>query len=324
MKYQKLQEEKQKSYFEKDKLGGIFSSKPYDFVLKDYRDNFIAQIDVDSVLKYFEDNKIGWWKGKVPTGHTLSSQISCINHLYSIRNEHDAVLAIARSVDSKIDDVLILDNDKESWRGYISFEVVSETDHLNEKKGKNKKLTRGSQCTSIDAVILARKEGKRVLLAIEWKYVEHYSNTDKSKNTKNSKSGDTRVNNYTGCENVANPKLIDNSIQLKTLNEYEGSVYFFEPFYQLMRQTLWAEQMVRYRKEEVIQADDYMHVHVVPENNTELRGNYKCSEKDMHTTWINQLNDPSKYILISQEKLMSNLPAKYTELVESLKKRYWQ
>ena len=40
MKYQKIQEEKQKSYFPKDKLGGKFGSKPYDFVLKDYKDNF--------------------------------------------------------------------------------------------------------------------------------------------------------------------------------------------------------------------------------------------------------------------------------------------
>lgn len=324
MKYQRNQEEVQMKYFSKNRLGGIFGKKNYPFVLKDYRDNFMSHVNVDSVLRYFEENKIGWWKGKFPTGHTLSSQISCINHLYSLRNDRDAVLAIAHSIDSTIDDVELLNNDKESWRGYISFEVVSETDHLNEKKGKDKKLTRGSQCTSIDAVILGRKNEKKILLAIEWKYVEHYGNTDKSKNTKNSTSGDTRVNNYSGSNNVANPKLIDNSKQLKSIKPYKGSVYFFEPFYQLMRQTLWAEQMIRFNQDEIIKADDFIHVHVVPENNIQLRGTYKCSDKDMHTTWTMQLNEPSKYVLITPEKLMSKLSDKYKGLIEELKNRYWK
>lgn len=324
MKYRKRQEEIQKECFPKEKLGGVFGNSNYGFVVKDYRDNFMSHVDVDSVQNYFRDNKIGWWRGMQPTGHTLSSQMSCINHLYSIRNDHDAVLAIARSVDSKIDDVEILKNDTESWRGYISFEVVSRVDHLNEKKGKNKELTRGSQCTSIDAVILARKEGKSVLMAIEWKYVEHYRNTDKSRDTGNKTSGAIRVNNYSGSDNVANPKLIDNSNQLKTLESYNGSVYFFEPFYQLMRQTLWAEQMIKFCQQEIIKADDYIHIHVVPEDNTELRGNYKCSGKNMCDTWNEMLNEPSKYVLISPEKLMSNLPEEYKDLVDSLRKRYWR
>lgn len=323
MKYRDSQINVQKTLFQANKLGGKFSGKERDFVLKNYNDNFVTQIDVKNVLSYFKDNGINWWKGKEPTCHTLSSQIACINHLYSLRNDYDTVLAIARTIDKDIDGVEVLNNDKEKWRGYISFEVVSENDHLNEKKGTNKKLTRGSQCTSIDAVILARKQDKRILLVFEWKYVEHYGNTDKSKNTKSSKSGETRVNNYSGS-NVDNPNLIQKSKQLKSKMEYKGSEYFYEPFYQLMRQTLWAEQMIRYKAEELIKADDFIHVHVVPRKNAELRGMYKCSGKDMHTTWTSQLENPSKYILISPDELLSKLPASYSKLKESLSERYWK
>lgn len=323
MKYQDSQIEVVKALFQESKLDGKFGGKERAFVLKKYEDNFLPQIDVESVLSYFKDNGINWWKGKKPTCHTLSSQIACINHLYSLRNDDNAVLAIARTIDKDIDGVERLNNDKEKWRDYISFEVVSLNDHLNEKKGRNKKLTRGSQCTSIDAVILARKYEKRILLVIEWKYVEHYGNIDKSKNTKNCKSGETRVHNYSGSD-VDNPNLIQNSKQLKSVKEYKGSVYFHEPFYQLMRQTLWAEQMIRYKEDEFIKADDFIHVHVVPSKNTELRGKYKCSGEDLHTTWTSQLKDPSKYVLISPDELLSKLPESYCTLKESLSERYWK
>ena len=61
--------------------------------------------------------------GKRPTGHMLSSQIACVNHLYPIRNDHEAVLSVARRIDPAIEGVELLGNDNEAWRGYVSFEV---------------------------------------------------------------------------------------------------------------------------------------------------------------------------------------------------------
>lgn len=324
MKYKDSQLSIQQKLFS-NKMGGEFNGKKCECALQNYQDNFVKQIDSNEVEAYFKDNGINWWKGRTPTTHTLSSQIACINHLYSIRTDYDAVLAVARQIDQEIDSVDILYNDKEKWRGYISFEVVSEHDHLNEKRGKNKKLTRGSQCTSIDAVILAHKKDRHVLLAIEWKYVEQYYNEDKSKNQNGKQSGSTRVNNYTGGKNVPESNLIQKSKQLKNLNTYEGSVYFYEPFYQLMRQTLWAEQMVKYRDEEIIKADDYINVHVIPTKNVKLRDKiYKCSNMDLRSTWVQQLNDASKYILISPDKLFETLPCLYNDLKKTLENRYWQ
>ncbi len=323
MSYKELQIEIQKKWFGENKLYGEFMKEKREFVLNNNKDNFVKSIDSKEIIGYFEKNGINWWQGKQPTGHTLSSQIACLNHLFPLRNDKTAVLAIAKTICPSIDGVEILKNDKDDTQGYISFEVVSDIDHLNEKRGKNKKLTRGSQCTSIDALILARKGNKRVLLVIEQKYVESYANTDKSKNTKDKKDGDHRVENYTG-KNVLNPCLIQNSTQLKNLKNYKGSVYFYEPFYQLMRQTLWAEQMIKNYSTETIKANDYIHVHVVPKGNKELLDKIYISGKNMEDTWKDYIKDTSKYVLISPDDLLAELPKKYEDLKDSLNKRYWQ
>ena len=160
MTYKESQKEIQEAFFNHSQLGGKFKGKyhpSYDrFILKNYKDNFIEQVCYHEVNKYFAENGIGWWGGDVPTTHTLSSQIACINHLFPLRKNREAVLALAQSIDPEFDGVEILENDK-GKDGYISFEVVSATDHLNEKRGQDN-LKRGALCTSIDAVILAKKK----------------------------------------------------------------------------------------------------------------------------------------------------------------------
>ena len=41
----------------------------------------------EDAIAYFRSNHIPWWKGAAdePTGHVLSSQIACVNHLYLLR-----------------------------------------------------------------------------------------------------------------------------------------------------------------------------------------------------------------------------------------------
>jgi hypothetical protein len=92
-----------------------------------------------------------------------------------------------------------------------------------------------------------------------------------------------------------------------------------------MRQTLWAEQMIRYRDSESIKADDYIHVHVVPEGNKQLLDKrYKCSGMNMKETWEKQLKNHMKYLLISPKSLLSALSDEFKELKEALDRRYWR
>jgi hypothetical protein len=91
-----------------------------------------------------------------------------------------------------------------------------------------------------------------------------------------------------------------------------------------MRQTLWAEQMIKYSSDETVKSTNYLHVHVIPEENSDLlHKRYKCSGKDMETTWREHLKDQSKYLIISPSTLLSGLNQNiYKEFIDYIKIRY--
>ena len=300
--------------FSGDKGNGYFMGKPRHFVLKDGMNNLYEPIRND-VIRYFKDNKISWWGGDKPSGHTLSSQIACLNHLFAIMGDKEAVLAMLNGVRDEFKEVLSVQCDAAPQ--YIGFEVVSEEDPLNEKTS-----TRGSNCTSVDAFIYAKHKDDSIwLIPIEWKYTEHYANLDKSNEDR---QGEEKGSNGKGQERVRRySALTDASLQLKSLDSYYGSIYYQEPFYQLMRQTLWAENVVKL-KEEKLKADNYMHIHVIPSANKDLLDKkYSVSGMGMEDTWRSMLNDQSKYIIVDPQKLLEPIKDKYPELVSYLKKRYW-
>ncbi len=236
---------------------------------------------LQKVKNYFSDHNIKWWngpfdapKGKKPDGknitrHLVSSQIACINHLFFIKHDKEAVLAIIngiKDIPTKFKEVLNIPCDK-GENNYIAFEVIASKNYLHEKTPK-----RGELCTSIDALVYAVDENdERWLIPIEWKYTEKYNRNDKSieadKEPRNEARGATRLSRY--C-NIDGDNLIDNSKQLKKLPVYKHSIYFQEPFYQLMRQTLWAECICNSKEEKVLPAKHFVHIHVCPSDNVEL------------------------------------------------------
>lgn len=326
----------QRKCFNNDSFNGIYRKISREFVLSNWTNNFFEEVPQKLILSYFDDNKISWWGGKKPTGHVLSSQIACLNYLFVIRNDRDAVLSIAKTICTDLIDVLEIGNDTNNTKAFISFEVVSNKDYLNEcVNGQNP--TRGNNCTSIDALIVAKnKNGKIILIPIEWKYTEWYGNTDKSTedgkdNEKGSqKSGKIRLERYSD--------LITKSKQLKIkLKDYKSSVYFFEPFYQLMRQTLWAEQMIDAKNKinERIQADDYIHVHVIPsENHDLLKDDFRTNGRrkaysngeikgGMEEIWKSCLNNSDKYKIITPLALLTSIDKnRYKKLIDYLSVRY--
>ena len=290
--------------FEHDIGGGMFMGCEREYVLADSDLNIYPPV-LESVKDYFKKNKVAWWRGNSPTGHTLSSQIACINHLFPIRNDKAEVLKIAKRINSRFVDVLVINTDS-YLPAYIQFEAVSDIDHLNEKTS-----ARGINCTSVDALIYALHEnGQRVILPIEWKYTEEYKNQNKAEG----QQGYTRQARYTS--------LINESLQLK--NENHG-IYYYEPFYQLMRQTLWMEQIIKNMDTETIKADDYIHIHVIPpENHDLLDKTYTRSKMDMEHTWRAQIKDQDKYRIVTPNDLLSSAdPQKYGPLLKYLQERYW-
>jgi hypothetical protein len=190
--------------------------------------------------------------------------------------------------------------------GYVQFEAVGEENYLDE--GNN---TRGNNCTSIDALMHAkRKDGKGILIPIEWKYTESYGNEDKMYG----EEGET--------QKLRCLELIEESKLLRS-SEKAMDCYRVDPFYQLMRQTLWIEQNL-IRNGEKIGAQDYIHVHVIPEDNISLLNKiYPCSRKNMTETWTECLRHPEKYVVTSPKKLWSKQNPD-TAIFKYLSERYWK
>lgn len=307
----KLLEENSKVFYGA-KSGGVFAGKERLFCLAkgDEKKN-LYQPMVEDCIRYFENNNIVFWGSEHVPNHVLSSQVSCLNHLFAVRRDKDVVLRIAKMMAGEdVVNVLPMACDKEET--YISFEVTSKYDHLNERTTQ-----RGANCTSVDAAILGLlADGRSLLIPIEWKYTEgNEYNVDRS-GTEG--SGAVRLRRYT--------ELINSSEQLKTKEGgYLSTIYFVEPFYQLMRQTLWSEQVVAHKQAEVLKADTYLHVHVIPSSNEKLLyRKYRYSDKGLEESWREVLLDQNKYKKVNPELIVNAIKStgKYSDLVEYLSIRY--
>ena len=335
-----MRQQKQQELFRKS-----ITNKGFKYILDDSeRDrnlyNWQDKGSVQRVKDYFKDNKIKWWncyydapKGQKPDGlnitrHLVSSQLACINHLFFIKHDKEAVLSIINGIKDmpvKFKDVMNIPCDKGSYN-YIAFEVVASKDYLHEKD-----LKRGEFCTSVDAFVYALDENnERWLIPIEWKYTETYKRDDKSidadpkKEPGNESKGKTRLSRY--C-NTKGDNLIGNSKQLKSLPDYKHSIYFQEPFYQLMRQTLWAECICNNKEEKVLPAEHFVHIHVCPKENEELLDKWYAevtNKPSMEEAWREMLSDQSLYHLVDPKEFMRPIAKSYPELYKYLKERYWQ
>ena len=233
---------KAEDIFDKAEGGGIFKDKCYSYILKKgYEYHNLFPGIRDCVKHYFKENKISFWGGKTITSNTLSSQVSCLNHLFPIRYDRVALKDIFIAITGiDIKEILPipewLDKTDDERKHYIAFEAISNSDRLNETKNGGK-LTRGTNCTSIDALIIAKDKSNTIrIIPIEWKLVEDDSGNKAptgmtSKSEKKIGSGETRVKRY--------GELIKNCSKLKGLeicNKEDGfynSSLFNLPFYEL-------------------------------------------------------------------------------------------
>lgn len=316
--------------FEGAEGGGVFKYRgklnTYEHILEKGKEDKNLFPDIrEKVNTYFNGNETSFWRGKTVPSNTLSSQVSCLNHLFSIRENEKAVKDVMQNF---VGDRITIES-MEKVRSkrevedcqYIAFEMVSDEDRLNEGT-----LTRGSSCTSIDALAIAKAtDGKRYLLVIEWKLTENDSGNKApeegtSTNEKEIKRGKERTSRYTSLINKN--KSID-----RNQESYLDSSIFHLPFYQLMRQTLWASLNM-----EDFKADDYFHIHVVPSYNPMRTKKYARVEKieGVEEAWKKHLTDcgKEKYIMVDPKQVVEALGDSeekdtFSSLIDYLKKRYY-
>lgn len=263
------------------------------YILQAGEDNLCDRMP--EAVEYFKDSSITWLNmdnvpRRTPSTYMLSSQAQCVNYLFPLHTHKEAVLQLAKLFDSSIDEVLptLLPSYGES---YIDFGFVYHNDRiLGEKPGY---LIRGGVWTSTDACIMARRGSEKVLILIEWKYTEGY------------------FDRYDYITNVHLwsrwTQYMQQSEQLLDLS-VEPDYYRYEPFFELMRQTLLAEGIVR---EGV--ADDYLHVLVAPGANRDLFGNrLPFAYDNVEATWKCCLKQPDKFKMVDSREIMETVVARFS------------
>ena len=277
----------------------------FDYLIKpqDSAKNLYKGIRKEAI-EYFKKYCIVWWqclnKQDEPTGHMVSSQINCLNHLFAFRDKPEVLkLILQKATLLPIKSIIPSPIDED---GYIAFEFVYMNMSLmrdNSGEYHENYETRGAKCTSIDALVYAQlDDNRKILIPIEWKYTENYDGTEAF---------------------PSSWKRYPDLIRLVDCNLKDVYVlYKADPYYELMRQTLLVEQIIRH-KECGIEADDYFHIMVIPNEHSELRtaieGNY-----------IPTLKYPYKFKIIDPQDLLSPLKGNddYKELMEYLETRYWK
>jgi len=236
----------------KDSGDGKFSDgKNYRFILQNPYLNLWEEIRPHA-LEYFRINNVPWWEGttEIPTGHLLSSQIACVNHLFYLRNKKELATKVLQNIDSRIVSAIEMPY-PDTDAGYVAFELVGKENYLGERQH-----TRGEFATSVDAVMIGKKtDGKNILVLIEWKYTESY---------------ETGKSLYIPARyKIYNPLLGDTESPIKKI-AYKNKPFeplYYEPFYELMRQTLLGWKMA---KAQEYDCDEYIHLYIVPDENAEL------------------------------------------------------
>ncbi|WP_210526920.1 PGN_0703 family putative restriction endonuclease [Rubellimicrobium arenae] len=216
---------------------GQYRGKTYPFLLQSevWQENLYPSIR-ELAPAYFEDRSIVWHRMR---HHLLSSQVCCLNFLMPYAGNKGALERLLSRVFGEEVEALPVQGDEglptqDAGESYIGFEWIG-GDHLGETS-KSGRRTRGANCTSADAVVRIRRQGRVEVWLIEWKYTESYGPPLPAA------GNPTRRSRY---ERLAfapdGPIRSDLGLTLED--------FFFEPFYQLLRQQMLAWRMQKAKEQ---------------------------------------------------------------------------
>jgi hypothetical protein len=278
------------------------NGNPYHHFFKKTQLNLWENIRADALI-YFSAKEIHWHTNRmennldtIPEGDMLSSNVSCVNHLFLLRKNRDYASAILKNIDKRIISAEIV-CDGYGNDGYIEFESWGTKNNNNPLNEKSHDRKRGEKSTSVDAIMVGKKDdGKNILILIEWKFTEDYT---KNYNGKNKCKYIDGYHDY-------HLLFADPNCPIQPINNFKD--LYYDPFYQLMRQTLFGWKMVEANE---MGCDEYVHLHIIPKENLKIQEiispGFKYNENNMSNVWKNLLKEPFKYKVLSPEELLSPL-----------------
>ena len=309
---------------------GLYNKTPRDFCLADeYSYENLYRGIRDSAITYFLIRGIPWHDGlkagHLPSNHLCCSQSCCVNFLFPLVKRPDLIKSIFGFWYHDMVEALPIDADKplaDDSYPFVAFEWTGkpDADYLNEGIRKGRKPTRGANFTSADFVIRFREKDGRIHIVLgEWKYTEEYGRSYKGAG----RQGETRKRTYTEFFKKSGGVFSGNE-DLDRL--YEG--LFHEPFYQLMRLQLLAQEM---EADGEMDADKVSVLLVCPDANNGFRNNVASDYlkkmfpgEDVLGIWSN-LVTPGKFRSIPTEDFLArilNVSAADQEWVAYLQNRY--
>lgn len=166
--------------------------------------------------------------------HALSSQVCCVNFLGPLMRRPAVLSQVIASACgmAAAPQLLPVGQDCQGSDIFLDFEWIGAANHLDEWPA-NGNPSRGANATSADAVAqMVDADGSVTTLLIEWKYTENYGPAI-------SESGNaTRMRRYS--DKAFHPDgPLRNDLGLTVAD------FFWEPFYQLLRQQMLAWRMER-------------------------------------------------------------------------------
>jgi hypothetical protein len=137
---------------------------------------------------------------------------------------------------------------------FVGFEWTGRANHLSEWADGAASATRGANATSADAVVKFQHQGRTEILLIEWKYTERYGApiSPDPNGTRRKRYADKAFSPNGPIRSDCGLKLED---------------FFWEPFYQLLRQQMLAWSM---EKEKEDGAERVRVLHISPAGNRAL------------------------------------------------------
>lgn len=286
---------------------GTYKKKPYSFCLADGHspENLYSSFR-DEAIAYFRQRSINWHDGLpdgqgngrgLPSNHLCCSQSACVNCLWPITRRPDVLASVFGPFLPDLAEVLPFAADEpfpDGSRPFMAFEWIGTENYLGEVGNRH----RGANATSADfAFRFRRYDGRAQLVLGEWKYTEYYSRSRKGPSPKK-----TQLRVYRRAFRRWK------SVQPRLPN-YRS--FFLEPFYQLMRLTLLAQQMERARLEGrgEMDADIVSVLAVVPKANREYHERFTSPDfarygRTVPSAWAN-LAPPDRFLSIATETLLT-------------------
>lgn len=253
----------------------------------------IAPAIRNDVRDYFAMRKISWHQH---ANHALSSQICCLNFLAPLALDPERLsIVVGAALSIPAPEMIEVEDGPAGRPWFVGFEWIG-GDHLNET-GRSGVRTRGANATSADAVVKFRHAGRQETLLIEWKYTEKYGSPIPSKGNA------TRTTRYAGLA-FAPEGPVKAGLDL-TLSDF-----FYEPFYQLLRQQMLAYRMQRAREDG---SERVRLLHISPRANVALKAVTAPSLSrfgaDAASAFSSVLVEPDDFIARSTESLFAPILA---------------